>query len=138
MDVFGTHFLTFPPLEFVKQCLRWEKCPLHRNFLFFRRDPNPNSVKLRSQTLQLLDRREIWTPSLEPIFTHSHRWDLLNNVFAEKLVSHIDSKMEATIFSPSLWHLETLTKQTEEKIERNLRELLEKLLSLSDYTRESI
>ena len=80
-----------------------EEMSLALNFLFSRIHLKPVSVKQRSWNDQSLDRREMWTPPSEPIFTHSNRWDLQNNVFCrEKLVSHLESEVEATISSLSL------------------------------------
>ena len=51
-----------------------EEMSLALSFLFSRIHPKLVLVKLQSRTLQPLDRSEIWTPPLEPIFTHYHRW----------------------------------------------------------------
>ena len=51
-------------------------------FSLFLHTHKPILVKLWSRTCQPLDHCEIWTPPLEPICSHSHRCDLLNNVFA--------------------------------------------------------
>jgi len=61
-----------------------EEISLALSFLFSRKHPKPVLVKLRSRTRQPLDRREIWTPSLKPIFTHPQHWDLRNNVCGER------------------------------------------------------
>jgi len=114
---FETHFLTHTLLGFAREYLWSNKYLSHSAFSF------PTYTQIchnKTMILNWLTIGSLWNYKTT-FWTYFCKVSPLGFLklcyWREKLISHIDSKMEATISSPSLWHLEILVEQWEEKLE---------------------